>query len=279
MSPTKNTMKITGRLSTAFLMVLLLALPLLVRGDPPAATRPTLTVHHAATTPAIIADPADPAWPAAAVIDGLSLCLGPQGAGLKPTDTQVRVMWDADFLYVRFICQEQSIYTPHGTQRDAMHSQGDVAEVFIDAVGDCRQFIELQVNPLGGTMDGRHTITTQPVSGPDGVLAGEVLKKYATFDLAGDMKGLRTAAAITDADHGGPGWIADLAIPAPPLLERAGLQKFHPMALRINFIRYDQPDPKVQPPAKKPVFMNWSPVVWGRPHRSPAAMGTLVLEP
>ena len=151
--------------------------------------------------------------------------------------------------------------------------------MFIDPVGDCRQFIELQINPLGGVMDGRHSITTQPVSGPDGVLTADVLKKYASFDLAWDMQGLHTAATMTDASHGEPGWVADLAIPAGRLLEPAGLPKFHPMTLHINFIRYDQPNPQDQPPTKKPVFMNWSPVVWGRPHRSPAAMGTLVLQP
>jgi hypothetical protein len=259
-----------------FNMIAILTTAASALADSP-TTKPTLFVPMAQTAPRIDASANDPAWANAAKIGALSMCVGPQAKGLDPTPTEILVMWDAKFLYVRFRCQDSDIYVPHGTERNAMHSDGDVAEIFLDPVGDSRQFFELQINPAGGITTGTHLITADPVSGPDGVLNNDVITKNAWFILGWEMKGLQSAASITAVD-GKPGWIADMAIPAQPLLKRTGLKKLEPMTLRGNFLRYDSDQPTDAKHKQKSIFMNWSPVVWGRPHRSPAMMGTLVLQ-
>jgi hypothetical protein len=208
------------------------------------------------------------------VIPSLPLCLGPQAAALSATPTQVRVLWNGEFLYVRFRCIDSTIYAPHGIATNVLHSDGDVAEIFLDPVGDQRQFFELQSNPVGGWVDGVHVLTTQPSSDSEGVLSANVLRGDVWFFQGWEIKGLRIVAApFTDGNE--KGWIADFALPAKPILQRLGLAKYHPMTMRINFIRYDSNGPP--PNAAPTVDMAWSPVMWGRPHRSPAKMGTIVL--
>ena len=186
-------------------------------------------------------------------------------------------MWDENDLFIRFRCVDNDLYAPHGTATDVLHSDGDVAEIFIDPVGDQRQFFELQCNPVGGHVDGLHTITTQPASDADGVLLPSVTRGDQWFMQGWELKGLCIAGAAFD-DGKQKGWIADFALPAEPILHRLGLKKFATMKLRINFVRYDV-TPASNGQAKQAVDMAWSPVMWGRPHRSPALMGTIELVP
>lgn len=244
--------------------------------QPPLAT-PTITVPklQSGGEPRVDASADDPAWRDAAVIPALPICSGPQGKGLTPTPTEVRVTWNDQYLFVRFRCVDASIYAPHGKATDVLHSDGDVAEIFIDPVGDQRQYFELQCNPVGGWVDGCHVLTTQPSSDGDGVLSANVLKGDVWFFQGWPIKGLKIAGApFAQGDQ--KGWIADFALPAGPILQRLALKKFVPMKLRINFIRYDVSGPGAHPmPAT--VDMAWSPVPWGRPHRCPALMGTIEL--
>jgi hypothetical protein len=217
------------------------------------------------------------AWNSAAKITSLSMCSGPPGKGLTPTPTQVLLLWDRQFLYVRFRSQDDDIYAPHGAEPNALHSDGDVVEVFIDPRGDGRQYMEFQVSPMGGFFTALHLITTEPVSTSDGLLAQDIIHRDLWSIPGWEIKGLRTSAAIRSVD-GKPGWVADMAIPAEAVLRRLGRKAFSPMSLRANFLRYDRDQPSDAHHHQKMIFMNWSPVLWGCPHMSPATMGTLILD-
>jgi len=244
------------------------------KGKPPA-----LDVPRAGVAPRVDANPGDPAWAFAAVIPALSMSLGPDAEGLSPVPTEVRLLWDADCLYVRFLCEDDEAYSPHD-RRDAPHHEGDVVELFLDPVGDGRQYVELQVSPRNQVLDQLIFVTADPACLEDGRLTDEIALRDWWAHIEWDMPGLRTATGRLA--RGADGWIADIAVPAFPLLRRLGLSSFQPMNLRAHVMRYDRPrlssqDAGAQTPARAFIAMNWAPVAYGCPHISPAAMGTLRL--
>ena len=235
-------------------------------------TAPQLVVPRAATAPGVDADPADVAWDTAAVVDGLSAANG------TARPTEVRLLWDPDALYVRFIATDTSIHLPFGTERDAKHYQGDVAELFLDPVGDARQYYEVQVSPGGGVFDLCMVLTAPPLAAPDGVLDGAMRSRdwwsFAGYDLPGLRHAQRT---LRDAAGDSTGWIVDLAIPAKVVMKRRGGGAIGPGPMRANLARYDWDQGVSDPKGLTPMY--WAPVRHGCPHLSPLAMGLLELQP
>jgi hypothetical protein len=227
---------------------------------------PEIKVPHADVAPSLEkAD--DPAWARAAVISSLTQGVGGDYRGPLPK-TEVRILWSADALYVRFQAQDPSIETPFSA-RDADDFKGDVAEVFLDPAGMQKAWYEFEVTPRNGSFDAVYLCTGEPRFGSDGVLAKEVIQHDYWKFKEWNCEGLRTAAWITP-----DGWVVELAIP-PTIQRTLGKPAFRPGVLRANFLRYDvgSDHPGVH------VLENWSPVVLGRPHVSPARMGFLRLLP
>lgn len=250
------------------------AAPVTPATHPAPADRPTLQVPLAPVPPQVSADPADPAWSGAAAIDHLTLA-----KGSRPTDsalpTEIRLLWDRDWLYIRFINTGPEPYAPFGKERDALHFKGDAAEVFIDAVGDGKQWYELQQSPAGGLLDQNTTLTSESLCDANGRLLPIVFNRNYWPNLSYEIAGVRNAASSQQhGDHWV--WIADFALPAKSILKRSGLTQYQPMPLRINLIRYHN-TAHLNDPANRLIAMNWSTVVFGCPHQSPAAMGTITL--
>ncbi len=236
---------------------------------------PVLDVPRLAVAPAMTAASDDPAWAAAAVIPALGVSRkdAKDGVAPDPVPTEVRLGWDAQFLYIRFRCTDGEIYTPV-SGRDAQLYRGDVAEVFLDVVGDGLCTVELQVNPRGDLFDQLILLTAPMRSQPSGLLVGEVMSRDLWTDIGWNLDGLRTSAVVLPD---GSGWIADLAIPAKAALRRLGLKTYGPMELRINLMRYEWPAPAVADGKRDLLAMNWSTVQFGCPHISPSRKGTLRL--
>lgn len=236
-------------------------------------SRPSIDVPRATTQPAMTAAADDAAWAPAATITELTPSLG-TNKNTKSLPTTVRLMWDEQFLYVRFVCEDDEIYIPfEGDQRDRDYYKGDAAEVFLDAAGDQKQWYEIQVTPANQILDQTLLVTAdKPTSNKNGRLDEVILKRDWWKALSYDIEGLKTAASKA-AD--GKSWIVEIAIPAKVALRRLGQEKFSPMPLRVHLMRYDW-----QMVDGKRVLhpLNWSPVEFGRPHQSPAAMGTLNLK-
>jgi hypothetical protein len=240
--------------------------------DPLAAEPPVLDVPLASVTPAVGADPADPAWTAAARIAELTPSVNRDKVVAQLQPTQVLLLWDDGHLYVRFICHDTRIHSDF-TKRDEPLYKADVVEVFLDVVGDGRQYFELQVSPGNVVFDQNITVTAEPKHQADGVLEWAIVGRDLWLDLGYTMKGLRTATSRVTLEGGAPGWIVDLAIPAKFALRRVGTDRFTAgQQLRANLLRYDYP-------AEELHAGNWSPVRHGCPHISPARMGRLRLLP
>lgn len=241
----------------------------------PPATLPVLTVPHATLTPQMEAAPDDPAWRSAGEIDALTSSLIPGKALPAVPPTRVLALWDKEFLYVRYVATDNEVFTPH-SERDALQFQGDVAEFFFDAVGDGRQYFEFQLSARGGVLDQNITITTAPRTDEYGCLLNDIRLRDYWANLSWDCEGLRTAARVLRENGHETGWIAEYAFPAQALLQRLGQTSFAPGTLRANFLRYDWPKDPVTG-VRNLVAENWSPVLFGSPHKSAARMGFLKL--
>jgi hypothetical protein len=236
--------------------------------------RPKLDVPRTETLPRMDATSDDPAWKDAALISSLQMSVGPDAKGKHPLPTKIKALWDEKYLYIRFECQDKEIYAPFPggeAGRDANHYQGDVVEIFLDPVGDAQQYIELQVSPKNGVYDALFLLTTKAESESDGVLKREIIERDSWTFPAWNLEGLRTASSHW---ANGDGWTVDIALPAAPLLKRLGLKTWQVQTIRANFLRYDS---QLIGEKRELTAMNWSPVMWGRPHRSPQAMGYLHL--
>ena len=246
--------------------LLILGASLLFQSAIWAQTRPVFEVPRAILTPKINAAPLDAAWASAAKISALSPSIGAKGHALP---TQIRALWDEDFLYFRFECKDSEIYAPFGkSDRDQSLYQGDCVEIFLDVVGDGKQVFEFQFSPKNQVFDQNITLTTEPRADENFKLLPEVLKRDFWLDASWNAATLKSAASQNKS-----GWIVDVALPAKAILKRLGEEKFAPQTLRANLLRYDY-----GLGAKRELLpMNWAPVLDGCPHISPGAMGFLKL--
>lgn len=236
-----------------------------------AAPLPALAVPRTATPPLIDGDTSDAVWRQAAVIARLlpAADAGAEANGIQPTT--VRLLWDARHLYVAFDCTDDEVHST-GTLRhdDDLHTE-DVVEVFLDGVGDGRQFVEIQVAPDGTNLDLMYVYSAPPRTGADMRVAADIIATDRWRFREWEMPGLKTAARRTKG-----GWSAELAIPAAPVMRRRGETGFVPGEIRAHFMRYDHV-PVQDGSARRLVQQNWVPLPAGNPHNTPALMGRLLL--
>jgi hypothetical protein len=237
----------------------------------PATTGPfSLDVPFVAAEPSREARGSDPAWSAAAAVVTLtpSVESPPSTAGYQPTT--VRLCWTESALHVRFVCRDDDIHAPF-EGRDAPLYKADVVEVFIDPVGDGRMWYEVLVSPRNDVFDSVTFMTGSIDSDAQGMLTPDADRQRWTY-AAHDIANLRTSTRNEDGN-----WVVDIAIPAEELLRRSGARRLTSGAMRINFLRYDYP--RLADQSRTLRATNWSPVRFGNPHRSPAAMGLIRLQP
>jgi hypothetical protein len=236
-------------------------------------TVPALAVPHTAVPPVIDGSLTDEVWLAAASLPALLPALGAAAGPIAALPTTVRVLWDEQYLYVGFECMDSDIFCTGTRKHDELLFQEDVCEVFIDGVGDGRQYVEVQVNPAGVNLDLMYVFTRDADYTPEMRLTPELCRTDRWKFLEWEMTGLRTAAR-TNAS----GWTAELAIPAESIMKRKDSPVFLPAEIRANFIRYDWPV-SLATRQRDLLQQNWSPVLIGNPHNSPARMGRLMLMP
>ncbi|HEY3333069.1 MAG TPA: carbohydrate-binding family 9-like protein [Capsulimonadaceae bacterium] len=237
---------------------------------------PVLEAPYATIAPKLDASGNDPAWKAAATIPALGLAIGSDSRDVA-LPTTVQVLWDARYLYIRFRCAAQSVYTPYGgSVRDQPIYRGDAVEVFLDVRGDAKQVTEIQVSPNNELFDQQLLITTDVRCDQDGKLREDVLSRDFWAVPSWDCAGL-----TTKTHREGDVWIADLAIPAAPILRRLGATQWEPLTFRANLMRYTwTPDTKAgNDNGRRLIAQNWSLVRHGCPHISPQAMGYIHLLP
>ena len=155
----------------------------------------------------------DAAWRSADVVELLTT-----DTGEKPHQpTEVRMLWDSEYLYVGFLCHDQDIW---GTIRehDAPIYNEEVVEVFLDPDCDLRTYIELEVSPLNTLFD---AFVVNGKSHGQGI---HVLRGWDSKTLQHAVAVDGTAKTNSPADRGASislpdtSWSCEVAVPLKDLL-------------------------------------------------------------
>ena len=149
--------------------------------------------------------------------------------------TSVKAAWDVSEFRVLFEMADTHVWATH-TEHDGPLWEEEVAEIFLDPVGDLESYFEFEVNPLNTGLD----------------LVARKNRSGYVKDFRWNCEGWRTAVSRDEA-----GWCAELAFPfrsiasEPP---KAGAR------WRINFCRIDRP------PGVERELSAWSPTGRGTFH-------------
>lgn len=240
---------------------------------------PSLDVPRLTNPPVIDGNLNEPAWQKAALIERLKPHRGAVSQDrLRAIPTTVRVAWDENFLYVAFECRDDEIDVDGKARRDSDLFLHDVCEIFLDGMGDGRQYIEVEISPAGQVMDILHLLSAPPeYTGAERLTPLCVARDLWSL-REWDMEGLRAASGRIGSHEKVAGWTVEVAIPASSVMRRRGRSTFVPGELRANFIRYDW---EREAPSGSRGFTqaNWTQVEHGCPHISAAVMGRLNLLP
>jgi hypothetical protein len=142
--------------------------------------------------------------------------------------TLVRTLWDEENLYLSFLCRQDDIRA-YMTERDSALFNENVVEVFIDPGGNGKDYLELEVNPLGTVLD---ILTPSPE-------LTDQWQKWAEFNLDGLQVKVRVEGKLNDPSVRDEYWVAQIAIPFRNFHNAPNNPPVIGDKWRINFCRYD----------------------------------------
>ena len=184
----------------------------------------TYFCRYTETPPVLDGTLDDPAWQQA---EEVRLVRNQDGAEPR-FETTVRLLWDDEYLYVGFACEDTRIYATK-TERDASLWEEEVVEVFVDANGDQTGYVEIEVSPLNTLLD--LYVLNRPPEPFRGM-----------FDW--DSVGMRHAVQV-DGDPHDPasvdrGWRVEMAIPWADFATAPHQPPQPGDVWRVNLYRIDQ---------------------------------------
>lgn len=192
-----------------------------------AAPLPGALVARKASAPIVVDGKADEAaWQTAA---GTGTFQTAEGGPEPKGPTSAKITWDDQHLYL-FVSADDDDVSSSFTKHDEPIWKADVIEVFIDADGNGKGYVELQVSPQNVTFDAWFP-TVRP-----------------TTDVAGYTAGLQTAVnvrgTLNNSADDDQGWDAEWAIPLSAVkgLDPAMAVKLPPQpgdVWRFNVVRAD----------------------------------------
>ena len=119
-----------------------------------------------------------------------------------PHATRAKMLWDDDFLYIGFICEDTEIWSTY-TDRDAHLWEEENVEIFGDPDGDEKNYFEMEFNPLG-------TIFDQKVD--HSWLEGSN-HEDRSWNLGGLQVAVFVKGTVNDASDTDTAWYCEVAIP------------------------------------------------------------------
>jgi hypothetical protein len=201
----------------------------------------------------------DAAWQNAAQVE-LQWRFNPANApaliALMPTvRTTARLLWDKQFLYVGFECEDPDIWSVY-TQRDAYVWEGEAVEVYLDPSGKGQNYKGIDLNPLGALID---LNTPEAKDGNPGDV-----EQNARWNARGLRWATSINGTVNDRNDRDTGWTAELAIPLKEVLNEEE-QVYVGDAWRVQFYRIERPKDSTDATAE---FQAWSPTdTFHRPER------------
>lgn len=152
-----------------------------------------------------------------------------------PAVTDVKVMWSEEKLFIAMKAVDDNVKNKF-TKHDEEVWHEDAFEIFLDPLGDSKDYFELQVSPAGVVFDS---------------YLPEYRKNHNdwTSDMEVKVAVDGTINKEADADKG---WSAEIAIPWKALEKGGGIPPKAGDKWRMNFFR-------VNATKDKPVYSAWSP--------------------
>ena len=121
-----------------------------------------------------------------------------EGTGLPKSRAEAKIVWDDDYLYVAFDCQDTDIVATM-KKRDEHLWEEEVVEIFIDPDGDGSNYLELEVNPLGTFLD---IFILKPV----------VPIPYESYNIPA-KSAVKVDGTVNNSSDRDRGWVTEVAIP------------------------------------------------------------------
>jgi hypothetical protein len=175
--------------------------------------------------------------------------------------TEAKILWDDKFLYVAFENTDTNVWSSLGKRDDKLWTE-EADELMIDADGNGRGYVELQVAPNGTVFD---TYLPEYRKYEDAL---DPKKKQFSWNSKVNAKVVVNGTLNKHGDQD-KGWTVEMAIPLEDVKgmePKAELPKLPPAlgnVWRINLFRMDRPDEK-QPMQKA---SGWSPPLVGDFHK------------
>jgi hypothetical protein len=186
----------------------------------------------------------EPEWKQAATTGPFVNTMDGSPAGSK---AEARVLWDDKYLYVAYQMDDADVWTTMDKRDDKLWTQ-EAVEMFIDADGDGKTYVELQANPKGAIFDSYLPAWR---------------KNENDWD-SGMKVAVKVDGTIDNRDDTDKGWTVEMQIPLEAARGKEKEMKNVPPkvgdAWRVNFFRMDMPKGKPQ------AGTAWSPPMAGDYH-------------
>ncbi len=151
----------------------------------------------------------------------------PDGKARPVPETAAKFAWTPTHLYIGVESKDDDVWSTF-TERDSNTWEQEVIEVFIDADGDKKDYLELQVTPANVIFDARF----------------ERHRSDLAKARAWNMQGFETAVVVdgtlNQRDDTDKGYVVEMAIPVDQV-PGAKAPLAHGFTWRINLFRWDAP--------------------------------------
>ena len=207
-------------------------------------------------------------WAGARPVFFPSAAVDSEPSGTPPCE--VRFLWTAEGVYVAFRTTDTTPVFGQFKPGESLY-QEDTFEIFIDQIGDHRQFYEIQINQTGQLYFRNNILTAPPRITPQNRLAPEFCdRELWRYDVPKPDE-FQVASKLDARSHV---WTMEIFLPASFVNKRRGGGPMESCIWRVNLARHDW-DLPMGDPKRRVKFMYWAPVLPGHPHLSPTVMGWL----
>lgn len=145
-------------------------------------------------------------------------------------ETRIKMLHDDSILYILAWMKEPHVTAAMTKHDDLLFKENDF-EVFIDADGDGKNYVEIEINAAGTVMDLK---LDKPYS--------EGGKADMEWDTPGLLTAVQVDGTLNDDRDTDKGWYAELSVPLSRLLDAGQQMKDH--SWRINFLRVEKTSTK-----------------------------------
>ncbi len=144
--------------------------------------------------------------------------------------TQSKILWDDNFLYIAFICEDPDVWGTFENRDDYLWN-GEVVEILCDPDDDALNYFEVQVNPLETILD---------------LYLDKAYSAGGSANIGWNLDSIKVAVSVNgtlnNLDSLDENWICEVALPFQELSFLAPSQNFPPQngdEWRILLTRYD----------------------------------------